>query len=101
MIFRIKHRWQDALLFTIFGALVTFFIGGWDSITIPLTSTELSFKRQLVFGIIGGIASLAIDGVLHELAPAMGRNFTIHFDRPLLVLIISAAHFLNGLFDQA
>ena len=63
MFFHLKHRWQIALLATGVGGLLSWQFGAFKH----LIEGSWSLTAQIGIGLVAGILSLVLDGVLHEI----------------------------------
>ena len=77
MIFRIKHCWWLTLMVTACAAMGAALLGGWSSVI----AGPLAVHWQVVIGIGGGGAALAVNGVLHEiLKRGAGERYVRRFE---------------------
>jgi|GEM_PF-2026892 len=69
MIFQLKHRWQSALVATLLLGGLAWYGWGWQT----LWRCPLPIGTQILLGLLVGLASLAVDGLLHTL---LSRRFS-------------------------
>lgn len=78
MIFLIKHRWWLALIVTLIWACANWRLDAWHH----LAGGPFAVPWQIVWGVGGACAALAINGVLHEILKRVsGATYLVRFQR--------------------